>query len=228
MMTQLTRRQFLGGLAALPLSACATAGPALSPAPSGPPLYPNETPELRRLINRYADLYEVPRPLVHSWRSARAPTPRARATAPISGCCRSCPPRPGRWAIDGPPQELLECRDQPEIRGEIPARRVAAVGWRLRHGDQVVRARLLLRGQAARYAGRDRVCGKAEARLTAAPARGTGGVFRGDNRGRIVFDCPHEERRPFARPRSTAPRVTRPRSGWTALPSWAATVSSAR
>jgi soluble lytic murein transglycosylase-like protein len=30
-----------------------------------PPLYPNETPELRQLINEYADQYEVPRPLVH-------------------------------------------------------------------------------------------------------------------------------------------------------------------
>jgi len=33
--------------------------------PDEPPLYPNETPELRVLINKYADLYEVPRPLVH-------------------------------------------------------------------------------------------------------------------------------------------------------------------
>lgn len=29
------------------------------------PLYPGETPELRQLINQYADHYEVPRPLVH-------------------------------------------------------------------------------------------------------------------------------------------------------------------
>lgn len=29
-----------------------------------PPLYPNETPELRKLINQYADQYEVPRSLV--------------------------------------------------------------------------------------------------------------------------------------------------------------------
>lgn len=30
-----------------------------------PPLHPNETPELRRLINTWADHYDVPRPLVH-------------------------------------------------------------------------------------------------------------------------------------------------------------------
>ena len=32
---------------------------------SGPALYPNETPELRSLINRYADLYDMPASLVH-------------------------------------------------------------------------------------------------------------------------------------------------------------------
>ncbi|EIE48841.1 lytic transglycosylase [Salipiger aestuarii] len=30
-----------------------------------PPLYPNETAELRRLINKWSDNYEVPRELVH-------------------------------------------------------------------------------------------------------------------------------------------------------------------
>ena len=30
-----------------------------------PPLYPNETPELRAKINKWADYYEVPRSLVH-------------------------------------------------------------------------------------------------------------------------------------------------------------------
>lgn len=34
-------------------------------AASEPPLYPNETPELRLLINQYADFYDVPRELVH-------------------------------------------------------------------------------------------------------------------------------------------------------------------
>ena len=34
-------------------------------APSTQDLYPNETPQLRGLINKYADLYGVPRPLVH-------------------------------------------------------------------------------------------------------------------------------------------------------------------
>jgi soluble lytic murein transglycosylase-like protein len=35
------------------------------PATRATPLYPNETPALRSLINQYADTYAVPRPLVH-------------------------------------------------------------------------------------------------------------------------------------------------------------------
>lgn len=66
-MTAINRRIALFGLAAL-LSACGGGRVeghgryetgALTPA-----LFANETPELRRLINRYADHYEVPRSLV--------------------------------------------------------------------------------------------------------------------------------------------------------------------
>lgn len=60
-MSVLTRRRALLLLSALPLAACGT------PEPEGfnPPLYPNETPELRALINKWSDHYAVPRELVH-------------------------------------------------------------------------------------------------------------------------------------------------------------------
>ncbi|APG47273.1 transglycosylase SLT domain-containing protein [Phaeobacter porticola] len=51
-------------LAPLALAACGDA-PAATKRAAEPPLYPNETPELRRKINFWADHYEVPRPLVH-------------------------------------------------------------------------------------------------------------------------------------------------------------------
>lgn len=67
-MVIVTRRFAVFGLAAL-VSAC---GDTRSEAAgqdgkggSNPPLHVNETPQLRRLINQYADLYEVPRGLVH-------------------------------------------------------------------------------------------------------------------------------------------------------------------
>ena len=67
-MPHMTRRAVLTGLA-FSLAACARGVPQESlnfaAVPKGPPLYPNETPELRQLINKWADHYAVPRPLVH-------------------------------------------------------------------------------------------------------------------------------------------------------------------
>ncbi len=66
-MNSISRRAVLGTLL-MSLAACATSNvPSVSTrsTPLEPPLYPNETRELRRLINEYADLYDVPRPLVH-------------------------------------------------------------------------------------------------------------------------------------------------------------------
>ncbi|MFT7058292.1 MAG: soluble lytic murein transglycosylase-like protein [Pseudorhodobacter sp.] len=64
----LSRRAAIFGLAAS-LSACGSrsqgADERIRSDANVLPLHPNETPELRRLINKYADLYEVPRPLVH-------------------------------------------------------------------------------------------------------------------------------------------------------------------
>ncbi len=59
----LSRRALLACLAALPVAACGASDP--SPVPFDPPLYPNETPELRAQINTWSDHYDVPRELVH-------------------------------------------------------------------------------------------------------------------------------------------------------------------
>ena len=62
-MPHIPRRAFiLSGLAAL--AACSRK-PEVADTPANAPLYPGETPQLRALINHYADLYDVPRSLVH-------------------------------------------------------------------------------------------------------------------------------------------------------------------
>ncbi len=60
-----SRRIFLG-FAFLALGACARSDtqPPAARAVIEPPLYPNETPELRAQINKWADHYDVPRTLV--------------------------------------------------------------------------------------------------------------------------------------------------------------------
>jgi len=73
-----------------------------------PPLYPNETPELRRLINRYADLYEVPRSLVHRL-AIRESTHRPNArNGPYYGLLQILPQTARTMGFRGQPEELLD------------------------------------------------------------------------------------------------------------------------
>lgn len=73
-----------------------------------PPLYPNETPELRVLINKYADLYEVPRPLVHRV-VIRESTHRPRAiNRPYYGLMQILPATARSMGFKGQPKDLLD------------------------------------------------------------------------------------------------------------------------
>ena len=101
-----TRRQMLAlAGAALLVSGCGRREP---PAPEEPPLYPNETPELRRLINKWADHYEVPRPLVHRVviRESRH-IPSAR-NGPYWGLMQILPQTARTMGYRGPPSGLLD------------------------------------------------------------------------------------------------------------------------
>lgn len=101
----LTRRAALT-LTLAALAACGRRAP--QPDLSGPPLYPNETPELRALINRYADQYEVPRSLVQRvvLRESRH-RPGAR-NGRYYGLMQIDPRTARTMGYDGPPEGLLD------------------------------------------------------------------------------------------------------------------------
>jgi len=110
-MPQLTRRAALGLGLAFSLTACAR-GPLTTGSKSTsiaePPLYPNETPELRRLINKWADHYEVPRDLVHS-QILRESTHRPGArNGPYWGLMQILPQTARTMGHRGPAAELLD------------------------------------------------------------------------------------------------------------------------
>jgi len=92
----------------LAAAACGRAPEVSRAAPSEPPLYPNETPELRRLINQYADFYEVPRSLVHrlAIRESRH-RPEAR-NGPYYGLLQILPQTARTMGHEGPPEDLLD------------------------------------------------------------------------------------------------------------------------
>lgn len=72
------------------------------------PMHANETPELRRLINKYADLYNVPRPLVHRViiRESRH-RPEAR-NGPYYGLMQILPATARTMGFRGKPSDLLD------------------------------------------------------------------------------------------------------------------------
>ncbi|KAB7613337.1 lytic transglycosylase domain-containing protein [Amylibacter sp. SFDW26] len=72
------------------------------------PLHPQETPELRVLINKYADLYEVPRELVHRvvHRESRH-NPKA-LSRPYYGLMQILPATAKSMGFQGKPMDLLD------------------------------------------------------------------------------------------------------------------------
>ncbi|MCR9126058.1 MAG: lytic transglycosylase domain-containing protein [Rhodobacteraceae bacterium] len=109
-MTTLTRRMFVVAALCAPIAACGRRAERrmAARAPSGLPLHPNETPELRQLINKYADLYGVPRPLVHKV-VVRESTHRPWArNGPYYGLMQILPATARTMGFRGQPSDLLD------------------------------------------------------------------------------------------------------------------------
>lgn len=115
-MTDVSRRLFLSALPVPFLTACLGRGPDRVEAPArppakdafNPPLYPNETPELRALINKWADHYEIPRELVHR-QAVRESTHRPWArNGPYWGLLQILPQTARTMGHRGPASELLD------------------------------------------------------------------------------------------------------------------------
>ncbi|MDE4139535.1 MULTISPECIES: lytic transglycosylase domain-containing protein [Rhodobacterales] len=101
-------RRHVFSLLALPLLAagCGSAPQAVSR--NEPPLFPNETPDLRRKINYWSDHYEVPRSLVHRL-AVRESTHRPTAVnRPYYGLLQILPATARSMGFKGKPQDLLD------------------------------------------------------------------------------------------------------------------------
>ena len=110
-MPNLTRRTALALTCAAMVAGCGASRPesiSTSDSWAEPPLYPNETPELRRLINKYADLYQVPRSLVHRL-AIRESTHRPWArNGPYYGLLQILPQTARTMGFRGQPDDLLD------------------------------------------------------------------------------------------------------------------------
>ncbi len=95
-----------------------------------PPLYPNETRQLRRQINKYADLYDVPRALIHKL-AIRESTHRPWArNDPYMGLLQIHPRTAAGMGYTGTPEGLLDA--ETNLKYAVKYLRGA---WLLSYGD---------------------------------------------------------------------------------------------
>lgn len=139
----------LGGLALpLLLAACAASEPATRAAPQ-PVLYPGETPEIRTLVDRYADHYGVPRSLVHRVIQRESDyRPHAR-NGPYYGMMQILPETARTMGFRGQPSDLLDA--ETNLRYAVKYLRGA---WLVADGDEAAAVGWYARGYY--YEARDR------------------------------------------------------------------------
>lgn len=135
----LTRRALLLTGLALSIAAC---GREPEPAAAfNPPLHPNETPELRASINRWADHYELPRNLVHKL-AIRESTHRPSAVnRPYYGLLQILPATARTMGYRGSPEGLLDADTNLQFAGKY-----LRGAWLLAEGDQDRAIRLYASG----------------------------------------------------------------------------------
>jgi len=131
------RTVLLGSFAAL--AACSRG--ARAPAAGEPPLYPNETPQLRALINKWADHYEVPRDLVHA-QIVRESTHRPAArNGPYWGLMQILPQTARTMGHRGPASELLD----PDVNLQFAVKYLRGA-WIVSGGDKAEAMKWYARG----------------------------------------------------------------------------------
>lgn len=143
-MTHLSRRLVLTLAAASLLSACSRTSDereASRAFVSDTPLYPNETPELRALIYKWADHYEVPRTLVQRV-VIRESTHRPGArNGPYMGLMQIHPNTARGMGYQGPPEGLLDAETNLKY-----AVRYLRGAWMVSDGDEARAVQWYARG----------------------------------------------------------------------------------
>ncbi|GAB5436729.1 transglycosylase SLT domain-containing protein [Falsiruegeria mediterranea] len=138
-MRHLTRRSALVLALGFATAACSREEPA--PPVFDPPLYPNETPELRASINKWADHYDLPREMVHKL-AIRESTHRPWAVnRPYYGLLQILPATARSMGFKGQPKDLLDADTNLEF-----ALKYLRGAWLLADGDQSRAIRLYATG----------------------------------------------------------------------------------
>lgn len=102
------RRPLITGLVLSALLSACSASQSSKAGDFDPPLHANETPELRRQINHWADHYEVPRELVHRLAIRESHHRPEAINRPYYGLLQIHPATARGMGFQGQPADLLD------------------------------------------------------------------------------------------------------------------------
>ena len=134
------RRFFMAGALAT-LAACGRRRETSSRASNDIPLYPNETPELRRLINKYADVHGIPVTLLHRVIIRESTHNPAARNGPYYGLMQILPETARTMGYRGSPEGLLDAETN-----LIYAGRYLRGAWLVSDGDEATAVSWYARG----------------------------------------------------------------------------------
>lgn len=128
----LTRRNLILSALALGLSACGnTRAPALAPAPNLTDLHTGETPQMRRLIVKWAAIHQIPESLLHRVIQRESGYNALAHSGPYWGLMQIAPQTAATMGFSGPPSGLLDAETNLKYAG-----RYLRGAWMVSDGDQ--------------------------------------------------------------------------------------------
>ncbi len=105
------------------------------------PLHPNETPELRRLINKYAAIHEIPVTLLHRVIIRESTHNPAARNGPYYGLMQILPETARTMGYRGSPEGLLDAETNLKYAG-----RYLRGAWLISDGDEATAVSWYARG----------------------------------------------------------------------------------
>lgn len=134
------RRFVIAGMLSV-VAGCGRRDASSSRASSNIPLYPNETPELRRLINKYADVHDIPVTLLHRVIIRESTHNPAARNGPYYGLMQILPETARTMGYRGTPDGLLDAETN-----LIYAGKYLRGAWLVSDGDEATAVSWYARG----------------------------------------------------------------------------------
>ena len=122
----LSRRRLLALTAAAALSACGRPERVERAA-----LYPGETPEMRALVRKYADVHDIPESLLHRVIQRESGYNPAARNGPYYGLMQILPQTARTMGYNGPPEGLLDAETNLQYAGKY-----LRGAWLVSDGDE--------------------------------------------------------------------------------------------